>query len=222
MKKFLLFLGVTTSLFATLAITNRKSVDKIQEQIESCNIDTTQSLNTILTSIEWLKEERKIMDTRNEALAKIAEIESIKDREEYFVKYKNIVSEYEEYLDPPETIYDYYTDAEMDLLFRVVQAEIGNYSFNQKCNVVSVIFNRINSNKFPNAMSEVLVPSQFSTISNGSIHRVTVDESTILACEYVFMFGDTTGEALFFDSNGALNYKFLFNDGAHNFYTTYN
>ena len=67
-------------------------------------------------------------------------------------------------------------------------------------------------------MSEILIPSQFSTISNGSIHKVAVDETTILACEYVFMFGDTTGGALFFDSNGALNYKFVFNDGAHNFY----
>ena len=137
------------------------------------------------------------------------------------MEYKDIVSEYEEYLDPPETIYDYYTDAELDLLFRVVQAEIGDYSFNQKCNVVSVILNRIDDSRFPNTMSGVLVPNQFSTISNGRIYNVTVDESTILACEYVFMFGDTTGGALFFDSNGALNYKFLFNDGAHNFYSTY-
>ena len=138
-------------------------------------------------------------------------------KKEWFMNYKNIVSNYPKELHS-STIYDSLTSEELDLLFRVVQAEIGNYSFEQKCNVVSVIFNRINHKRFPNTIFEVLIPSQFCTIRNGNIHEVTVDETTILACEYVYMFGDTTNGALFFDSNGALNYKFVFNDGAHNFY----
>lgn len=149
----------------------------------------------------------------------MAEIGSIEDKEEWFIAYKNIIEKYSYVLDPPESIYDYYSDEELDLLFRVVQAEIGDgYSFEQKCNVTSVIFNRIEDNRFPNSILEVLTPDQFATISNGRYKKVEVSETTILACEYVFMIEDTTNGCLFFDSNNALRYEFVFNDGAHNFY----
>ena len=206
-----------------ILITNDES-KQIKEQEDDTYIVETSSKMLIVASepvIEKISEQNQIENITQEMQVKMAEIETIENKQEYFIAYKNIVSEYSEWLDPPETIYNYYTSEELDLLFRVVQAEIGNYSFEQKCNVVSVIFNRISNSRFPNTMSEILIPSQFSTISNGSIYRVTVDETTILACEYVFMFGDTTGGALFFDSNGALNYRFLFSDKAHNFYTTY-
>ena len=121
--------------------------------------------------------------------------------------------------DKPETIYDCFTEQELDLLFRVVQAEIGDYSFDQKVNVANVIFNRIAHERFGETLNEVLVSSQFATISNGRINRVKVDEDTILACEYAFLFADTTNGALFFDSDGSLNYEKIANDGAHNFYT---
>lgn len=141
-------------------------------------------------------------------------------KEEWFKQYKLLVEEYGDILGRPETIYDKYSSQELDLLFRVVQAEIGSqYSFEQKCNVVSVIYNRLADPRFGNTINEILVGHQFSTISNGAIYRVNIDEKTILACEYIYQFGDTTNGALFFDSNGRLNYKFLFNDGAHNFYT---
>lgn len=141
-------------------------------------------------------------------------------KEEWFKQYKLLVEEYGDILGRPETIYDKYSSQELDLLFRVVQAEIGSqYSFEQKCNVVSVIYNRLTDPRFGNTINEILVGHQFSTISNGAIYRVNIDEKTILACEYIYLFGDTTGGALFFDSNGRLNYMYLFNDGAHNFYT---
>ena len=38
---------------------------------------------------------------------------------------------------------------------------------------------------------------------------------------FITLYYRKKGGALFFDSNGALNYKFVFNDGAHNFYTTH-
>ena len=146
-------------------------------------------------------------------------IDMVSDKKEYFIAYKEIVDKYSYILDPPETIYDYFTEDELNMFFCVVQAEIGDeYSFEQKCNVASVILNRINHYKFSDEMFEILTPDQFETISNGRYKTVEVSEDTILACEYVFMFGDTTDGALFFDSNNALRYKFLFNDGAHNFY----
>ena len=121
---------------------------------------------------------------------KMAEIESIEDKKEWFIAYKSIIEEYSYIIDPPETIYEYFTEEELDLLFHVVQAEIGDecYSFEQKA------------------------------ISNGRYKEVEVAEDTILACEYAFEIEDTTDGCLFFDSNNALNYQFVFDDGAHNFY----
>lgn len=149
----------------------------------------------------------------------MTEIETITDKKEWFIAYKNIIDEYSYILDPPETIYDYFTEDELDLLFHVVQAEIGDeYSFEQKCNVASVIFNRLEHERFPNTLSEVLVYDQFSPIADGRYKKVEVSENTILACEYTFMIEDTTNGCLFFDSNNTLNYQLVFNDSAHNFY----
>jgi hypothetical protein len=150
---------------------------------------------------------------------KMAEIESITNKKEWFLAYKDIVEKYSYIIDPPETIYDYFTEEELDLLFRVVQAEIGDeYSFEQKCNVSSVIFNRLYHERFPNTLSEILTYDQFSPIADGRYKEVDVTEDTILACEYAFMMEDTTNGCLFFDSNNTLNYQFIFNDSAHNFY----
>ena len=147
-------------------------------------------------------------------------IDSISDKKEYFVAYKDIVNKYSYILAPPETIYEVFSEYELEMFFSVVQAEIGDeYTFEQKCNVASVILNRINHYKFSDQMFQILTPDQFETIRNGSYKNVEISEETILACEYAYTFGDTTNGALFFDSNNTLNYKFLFSDGAHNFYT---
>ena len=140
------------------------------------------------------------------------------DKKEWFLKYKEFMGN-PKFEDKPETIYDCFSEQELDLLFKVVQAEIGDYSFEQKVNVTNVIFNRVYHECFGETLNDVLIPSQFATIRNGRINRVKVDEDTILACEYAFLFADTTNGALFFDSDGSLDYKFLFSDSAHNFYS---
>ena len=149
----------------------------------------------------------------------MTEIETITDKKEWFIAYKNIIEEYSYIIDPPETIYDYFSEEELDLLFHVVQAEVGNeYSFESKVNVANVIFNRFYHERFPDTLSDVLVRDQFSPIADGRYKEVEITEDTILACEYAFMMEDTTDGCLFFDSNNTLNYQFVFNDGAHNFY----
>lgn len=150
---------------------------------------------------------------------KMTEIESIEDKKEWFIAYKSIIEEYSYIIDPPEAIYDYFTEEELDLLFRVVQAEVGDeYSFESKVNVANVIFNRFYHERFPDTLSDILVCDQFSSIANGRYIEVEVTGDTILACEYAFILDDTTDGCLFFDSNNTLNYQFVFNDGAHNFY----
>lgn len=149
----------------------------------------------------------------------MTEIETITDKKEWFIAYKSIIEEYSYIIDPPETIYDYFTEEELDLLFHVVQAEVGNeYSFESKVNVANVIFNRFYHERFPDTLSDVLVRDQFSPIADGRYKEVEITEDTILACEYAFMMEDTTDGCLFFDSNNTLNYQFVFKDGAHNFY----
>lgn len=151
--------------------------------------------------------------------SEMAEIEVITDKREWFLAYKKIIGKYSYIIDPPETIYDYFSEEELDLLFHVVQAEVGDeYSFEQKVNVANVIFNRLEHERFPNTLSEILVYNQFSPISDGRYKEVEVSEDTILGCEYAFMIEDTTDGCLFFDSNNTLNYQFVFNDSAHNFY----
>lgn len=158
----------------------------------------------------------KVIEEMNQ---KMVEIESITDKKEWFIAYKNIINEYSYIIDPPETIYDYFTEEELDLLFHVVQAEVGDeYSFESKINVANVIFNRFYHERFPDTLSDILVYDQFSPIADGRYREVEVTEDAILACEYAFMMEDTTDGCLFFDSNNTLNYQFVFNDGAHNFY----
>ena len=155
----------------------------------------------------------------------ISAINHINDKETWFREYKKVVEKYSDIIAPPKTIYDYFSDEELDLLFRVVQAEIGDeYTFEQKVNVANVIFNRLYSNKDDFAkqdtLSKVLVKKQFSTIKNERYKKVEVSDITILACEYAFEIEDTTNGALFFDNNGILGnyYKEVFYDGAHYFY----
>lgn len=160
-----------------------------------------------------------------EMQTKMDEINNIEDELEWFLAYKSIVNEYKDILDPPETIYDYFTYDELDLLFRVVQAEVGDeWEFIHKTNVANVIFNRLYSEerdfKEQDTLSKVLVADQFCTIRSGRYKKVEVSEMTILACEYAFEIVDTTNGCLFFDNNGAQkdDYIFTFHDGAHYLY----
>ena len=146
-------------------------------------------------------------------------LSDITDKREWFIKYKAITAKYADIIDPPDSIYDCFKEEELDLLFKVVQAEIGDSDdFIQKVNVASVIFNRLEHERFPDTLEEILVHDQFSSISDGRYEEVTVTEDTILSCEYSFMIREIENDVLFFDSNNSLNYKFTFNDGMHNFY----
>ena len=186
----------------------------VQTAVKSTGINTENFIEKQPSTINF--EIDKAIEEMNQ---KMVEIESITDKKEWFITYKNIINEYSHIIDPPETIYDYFTEEELDLLFHVVQAEVGDeYSFEQKINVCSVIFNRLEHERFPNTLSEILVYDQFSPISDGRYKEVEVSEDTILTCEYAFMIEDTTNGCLFFDSNNTLNYQFVFNDSAHNFY----
>ena len=152
-----------------------------------------------------------------EVLDKQEELSSIEDNEEWFIAYKDLIEEYSEWVDPPETIYDYYTEDEIYLMQRCIETETFEADFDSKVNVARVILNRIESDEFANEVSEIIVKGQFA------FGRENISEDTVLALEYAFMIGDTTDGALYFHSNpktetfnGA---EFIFTDTAgHHFY----
>ena len=149
---------------------------------------------------------------------KMTEIESIEDNKEWFLAYKDIVFEYTEWIDPPETIFDYFTEYEVKLICRVVETETYQCDFDSKVNVANVVLNRIESGEFGDTVEEII-----TTENQFAYGRKILTEDTILAVEYAFMIEDTTNGALFFHSNDKTDTfcgrDFIFQDSVgHNFY----
>jgi len=154
------------------------------------------------------------------------------DKKEWFIQYKKLIEKYSEYTDSPEeTVYDYVTNEEFELFCGIVEAEIGNGTFEQKCNVASSIITRyFNTNPiadFGKTFMDILTQkNQYSTYSNGMYKKVEITEETILAIEYSFMIEDTAQGCQYFrsgsDPNGwhetSNNIEFIFDDGKHKFY----
>ena len=188
-----------------------KKIDKETKQTE----ETFEQQETIL-------ETQPTMSVEEEFYAAINSI-SATNTYEWYLNYRSITTQYKQALPHLcQSIYDVFSTAELDLLFHVVQAEIGDeWTFENKVNVASVIFNRVDDSRFEPTLGGVLNPSQFSSISDGRYMQVSVSDITILACEYAYLF--RSNQCLFFDSNGVLatSYKWVFNDGAHNFYMCY-
>lgn len=146
------------------------------------------------------------------------EIEKIEDEMEWFIAYKEIVNDYYGVLDPPETIYDYFTEDEIRLICRVVETETYDQDFMSKVNVANVVLNRYYSDKFGETITEIVTsPYQFA------YGRKNITEDTIWAVMYAFEIEDTTEGALFFHSNSKTNTfngaNYIFTDSCgHHFY----
>lgn len=186
-------------------------LEEFQESCEEKGVDKYEEYNKLI--------EQKIEEMNIE----MEKINSITDKKEWFLSYKSIINKYSEFIDPPETIYDYFSEEQLDKLFRVVEAEATEGKFIHKANVCSVIFNRMYSEEFDDLLDEILIETQFMPLSDGRWQEVIVTEDTILACEYVFMIESTVDDALFFDATNntswaSNNKDFVMNDGLHSFY----
>lgn len=61
---------------------------------------------------------------------------------------------------------------ELELLAQLVEAEAGNQPFEGKCLVADVILNRVESDEFPDTISEVIFQEgQFSVVKNGALDK---------------------------------------------------
>lgn len=138
---------------------------------------------------------------------------------DWFIQFKNIIAKYPD-VSPYVSIYEKYSDWEIDTMMRVVYCEIGSGSFEQMCNIAQVILNRVHNPYFPNTLGDVLLsPQQFTPVLTGWYQTVTPSEAVKLACEYVAMFY-TVGDTVFFDTNGRGNEygTFRFFDGLIYYY----
>ena len=117
------------------------------------------------------------------------------------------------------------TDTDLEVLLRIVEAEAGSEDEDGKLLVANVVLNRLNSEAFPDTVSEVVFQrekgiSQFSP--------VRVSEETVSAVERALMGEDISQGALYFvarkyaDSSKVewfdRNLTYLFVHGGHEFF----
>ena len=125
------------------------------------------------------------------------------------------------------------SEEDLETLLRIVEAEAGNEDEDGKLLVANVVLNRMNSEVFPDTVSEVVFQrekgvSQFSPVANGSLYRVKISEGTINAVERALMGEDISQGALYFVArkyadSGKLkwfddNLTYLFVHGGHEFF----
>lgn len=154
-----------------------------------------------------------------EAQRKMYDISTIENEEQWFIAYKKIIDEFRYVIDPPLTIYDYFTDEEIYLIQRAVETECYDQDFISKCNVANIIINRLEiGGEFGNTIEEVITKeNQFA------YWRKDITESTVLAVEYAYQIEDTTNGCIAFRSGELpkewLKWVLVFvDDAGHGFY----
>ena len=93
--------------------------------------------------------------------------------------------------------------ADLEVLLRIVEAEAGCEDEDGKLLVANVILNRLNSEKFPDSITEIVFQrengvSQFSPIADGSYYKVSVSEETAEAVGRALAGEDISRGALYF------------------------
>lgn len=180
-------------------------------------------------------EERKIPEITNESyllLGKETTDQSV------FIAMNNLSETQDEYSEimsfsVGECKGNEYSDDELDVLYRIVEAEATGEDIVGKILVANVILNRVNHESFPDTIREVVFQKaggcyQFSPISDKRFWTVKVTEETKEAViravsgeDYsrgalYFMCRKRTRKARWFDTH----LKRLFEHGGHEFYTS--
>ncbi|MEH6942519.1 cell wall hydrolase [Bacillus sp. JJ722] len=90
------------------------------------------------------------------------------------------------------------TSQEKDLMARLVHAEAKGEPYNGKVAVADVVLNRVESDKFPDSVEQVInAKGQFSPVANGSINKPASKESKKAVNEAIALQEEGT-EATFF------------------------
>ena len=124
--------------------------------------------------------------------------------------------------------------SEYNTLLRIVEAEATGEDLKGKMLIANVIMNRVNDDRFPNTIEEVVWQqiggsAQFQPTIDGRIYSVEVTEETIEAVDRVLAGEDYSQGALYFMARMASQYNsvswfdnnltLLFQHGGHEYYT---
>lgn len=180
-KKNLLILSIITFLFTIVLILSinilmykttvknyQQEIDKLKEKVEHCtvllekNYDTIEKMNCIIeqaeedntnlrADIDSLKEQKALLKAENKELEQ--EIKSLK------ADIKELENQLKGYSFRC-------TPLEREMMYYIVNAEMGDYSDKGIEAVAYVIINRVMSKKFPNTITQVIYQkNQFSTLN---------------------------------------------------------
>ena len=122
--------------------------------------------------------------------------------------------------------YKVYDEEEAYLLAKIAMAEAENQDIEGKALVMLTVLNRVQDDRFPNTIREVIYQkNQFAPISNGRFDKVEPNDECWKALEMIQAENwDKSQGALYFESKSQSTWhqrklKFLFQHGAHYFYT---
>lgn len=108
----------------------------------------------------------------------------------------------------PLTLYDTFTEEEINLVEVTVQHEVGNFSDDYKTLIAELIYNRLVSDDFPDTVKEVLFQeNQFCGIERWYSPDFEVDETTKSVVENVFSKDDTQHNATYYYNPELSDYK---------------
>lgn len=132
-----------------------------------------------------------------------------------------------------DTAYGKITNKEVTMLERIVQAEAGGEDSVGKILIVNVIFNRLNSGRFPDSIKGVIFQHagnkyQFSPVKSGRFWTVRISNDTEKAVQRALQGEDHSEGAMYFVAKSRLSSEkagwfdshldWLFKHGAHDFY----
>ena len=192
----------------------KTEIEKVEERLDNlqAQIDET---NKRIDSIQNSQVETKLLEMQIE----MNEVEKIEDLQTYYLTYMDVVDKYSDYIAPPQTIYEAFSDQDIVYLWRMVETETCGADFESRTHVANVAFNRLNDPRYPNTLTGVITASgQFAYV------KTNISETTKLACEYAYMFPDNTQGALAFHSGRFTKTfcgkQYLFTDAvSHHFYS---
>ena len=123
------------------------------------------------------------------------EVEPTPETVELFIHTQNV-----------DKCFRYLTPEEYTVLAHCVEAEAGNQDVYGRQLVVDVIFNRVDSDEFPDNVIDVIYQEhQFAVVTDGRIDKVTPSEDTYKAIDLECDF-QTNTEVMYFSAEGYLPY----------------
>lgn len=96
---------------------------------------------------------------------------------------------------------NHYSEADLELLARIIDVEGGDRSLELKLAVANVVLNRVKSPKFPNTLREVIFhPGQFPPAHKSNFMTRNVRESSYIAAKKALEGVNNIGNCLYFNS----------------------